>query len=175
MYMTHRHRSSSPASQKQPTTSSIRPLTPPKQPSSHGVAQASSPVRGSPWSTYIFSSPFSFRSYVTFPRLQALLRENADVLASSIVLEQGKTFNDAHGDVMRGLQVVESACGIAGNLLGDKLEVSKDMDTYTRRVPLGVCARCVNCCLSIVNSLTLSPEALHLSTSQRAPFIHPSG
>jgi len=36
--------------------------------------------------------------------------------------------------------VVETACGIAGNMLGDKLEVSKDMDTYTRRVPLGVCA-----------------------------------
>lgn len=44
---------------------------------------------------------------------------------------------------MRGLQVVETACGISGNLLGDKLEVSKDMDTYTRRVPLGVCARLV--------------------------------
>ncbi|KAG9047786.1 hypothetical protein FS837_001494 [Tulasnella sp. UAMH 9824] len=72
--------------------------------------------------------------------LQALLRENSDVLASSIVLEQGKTYNDAQGDVLRGLQVVETACGIAGNMTGDKLEVSKDMDTYTRRVPLGVCA-----------------------------------
>ncbi|KAG8897809.1 hypothetical protein FRB99_007912 [Tulasnella sp. 403] len=75
--------------------------------------------------------------------LQALLRANADAIASSIVLEQGKTFNDAHGDVLRGLQVVETACGIAGNLMGEKLEVSKDMDTYTRRVPLGVCARFV--------------------------------
>ena len=63
------------------------------------------------------------------------------MLASCIVLEQGKTFNDAHGDVLRGLQVVETACGIAANLMGDKLEVSRDMDTYTRRVPLGVCAR----------------------------------
>lgn len=76
-----------------------------------------------------------------FGRLQALLRENADALASSIVLEQGKTYNDAQGDVLRGLQVVETACGIAGNMTGDKLEVSKDMDTYSRRVPLGVCAR----------------------------------
>lgn len=77
-------------------------------------------------------------------RLQALIRENSEALATSIVLEQGKTIGDAHGDVLRGLQVVETACGIAGNMIGDKLEVSKDMDTYTRRVPLGVCARSVN-------------------------------
>lgn len=37
-----------------------------------------------------------------------------------------------------GLQVVESACGIPAMLMGDKLEVSKDMDTYTRLLPLGV-------------------------------------
>ncbi|OCB88304.1 Methylmalonate-semialdehyde dehydrogenase [Sanghuangporus baumii] len=72
--------------------------------------------------------------------LQHLLRENADALANSIVLEQGKTLADAHGDVLRGLQVVETACGITSTILGDKLEVSKDMDTETRRLPLGVCA-----------------------------------
>ena len=90
-------------------------------------------------------------------RLQNQIRRNADAIATSIVLEQGKTFagihfvcdqpelgltslTDAHGDVLRGLQVVESACGITSQLLGDKLEVSKDMDTVTRRLPLGVCA-----------------------------------
>jgi malonate-semialdehyde dehydrogenase (acetylating)/methylmalonate-semialdehyde dehydrogenase len=56
------------------------------------------------------------------------------------VLEQGKTFADAKGDVLRGLQVVETACGIPSLLLGDHLEVSKDMDTWTRRAPLGVTA-----------------------------------
>lgn len=61
-------------------------------------------------------------------------------IAKSIVLEQGKTFADAQGDVHRGLQVVESATAITSNLLGDKLEVTKDMDTYSRRLPLGVCA-----------------------------------
>jgi len=50
---------------------------------------------------------------------------------------------DAHGDVLRGLQVVETACGAATALLGEKIEVSKDMDTETRRLPLGVCARLV--------------------------------
>ncbi|KDQ16280.1 hypothetical protein BOTBODRAFT_30986 [Botryobasidium botryosum FD-172 SS1] len=71
---------------------------------------------------------------------QRLIRENSDAIASSIVLEQGKTFNDAHGDVLRGLQVIETACAASSTLLGDKLEVSKGMDTETRRVPLGVCA-----------------------------------
>ncbi|KAH7912593.1 Aldehyde/histidinol dehydrogenase [Hygrophoropsis aurantiaca] len=72
--------------------------------------------------------------------LQSLIRQNADALATSIVLEQGKTLADAHGDVLRGLQVVETAVGITSTLLGDKLEVSKDMDTEVRKIPLGVCA-----------------------------------
>ncbi|GAA6042937.1 hypothetical protein JCM8097_000005 [Rhodosporidiobolus ruineniae] len=73
-------------------------------------------------------------------KFQALIREHHDELARSIVLEQGKTFADAKGDVLRGLQVVEAACGVPSLLLGDKLEVSRDMDTYTRKAPLGVTA-----------------------------------
>lgn len=38
-------------------------------------------------------------------RLSALIREHHDDIARSIVLEQGKTFADAKGDVLRGLQV----------------------------------------------------------------------
>ncbi|KAJ4002462.1 methylmalonate-semialdehyde dehydrogenase [Lentinula boryana] len=72
--------------------------------------------------------------------LQHLLRKNADAIANSIVLEQGKTLPDAHGDLLRGLQVVEHAIGITSTLLGDKLEVSRDMDTEVRKIPLGVCA-----------------------------------
>ncbi|KAF8640830.1 hypothetical protein AX17_000479 [Amanita inopinata Kibby_2008] len=73
-------------------------------------------------------------------KLQQLLRENADAIANSIVLEQGKTVPDAHGDLYRGLQVVENAVAATTTLLGNKIEVSKDMDTYVRKVPLGVCA-----------------------------------
>ncbi|CCM05185.1 uncharacterized protein FIBRA_07394 [Fibroporia radiculosa] len=72
--------------------------------------------------------------------LQHLLRNNADAIANSIVLEQGKTLTDAHGDLLRGLQVAETTCNITSALLGDTIEVSKDMDTSTRRLPLGVCA-----------------------------------
>lgn len=73
-------------------------------------------------------------------RLQALIKEHQDDLAKSIVLEQGKTFSDAKGDVHRGLQVVEAACSLPHLLMGEKLEVSKDMDTETRRAPLGLTA-----------------------------------
>ncbi len=45
-------------------------------------------------------------------RLAGLVRENMDRLAASITLEQEKTLADAKGDVLRGLQVVETACGI---------------------------------------------------------------
>ena len=69
-----------------------------------------------------------------------LIRENWDRLAASITLEQGKTFADAKGDVLRGLQVAEAACGAPELLKGELLEVAKDMETRTYREPLGVVA-----------------------------------
>lgn len=69
-----------------------------------------------------------------------LIRENWDRLAASITLEQGKTFADARGDVLRGLQVAEAACGAPELLKGEVLEVAKDMETRTYREPLGVVA-----------------------------------
>ncbi|KAG9532901.1 putative methylmalonate-semialdehyde dehydrogenase, partial [Aureobasidium melanogenum] len=69
-----------------------------------------------------------------------LIREHWDRLASSITLEQGKTFADAKGDVLRGLQVAETACGITTQLTGEVLEVAKDMETRSYKEPLGVVA-----------------------------------
>lgn len=79
------------------------------------------------------------RQQVIF-KLTALIRENMDRLAANIVLEQGKTFADAKGDVLRGLQVVETACGITTQMPGEVLEVAKDMETRSYREPLGVVA-----------------------------------
>jgi malonate-semialdehyde dehydrogenase (acetylating)/methylmalonate-semialdehyde dehydrogenase len=74
-------------------------------------------------------------------KLQNLIRSNMDVLMKSITLEQGKTLPDAEGDVLRGLQVVEHACSVTSLQLGETLpSVSKDMDTISYRIPLGVCA-----------------------------------
>lgn len=70
----------------------------------------------------------------------ALIREHWDRLAANITLEQGKTFADAKGDVLRGLQVAETACGITTQITGEVLEVAKDMETRSYRLPLGVVA-----------------------------------
>ncbi|PLB40053.1 CoA-acylating methylmalonate-semialdehyde dehydrogenase [Aspergillus candidus] len=70
----------------------------------------------------------------------SLIRAHWDRLAASITLEQGKTFADAKGDVLRGLQVAETACGITTQLTGEVLEVAKDMETRSYREPLGVVA-----------------------------------
>ncbi|KAJ3047593.1 Methylmalonate-semialdehyde dehydrogenase [acylating] mitochondrial [Rhizophlyctis rosea] len=72
--------------------------------------------------------------------MQFLIRDNMDKIAHAITTEQGKTFADAKGDVLRGLQVVEAACGIPSLLMGETLPVTTDMDTFTIREPLGVVA-----------------------------------
>lgn len=73
-------------------------------------------------------------------RFVQLIRENFDRLAASCTIEQGKTLADAHGEVLRGLQVVEAAIGTPELLKGKLLEVSKDMETRTYKEPLGVVA-----------------------------------
>ncbi|KAG6040237.1 hypothetical protein E4U41_001173 [Claviceps citrina] len=73
-------------------------------------------------------------------RFVHLIKENWDRLAVSITLEQGKTFADAKGDVLRGLQVAEAAVAAPELLKGEVLEVAKDMETRTYREPLGVTA-----------------------------------
>lgn len=70
----------------------------------------------------------------------ALIREHWDRMAASITLEQGKTFADAKGDVLRGLQVAETSCAAATQLTGEVLEVAKDMETRSYREPIGVTA-----------------------------------
>lgn len=75
-------------------------------------------------------------------KLQALIRQHEDELAKAVTLEQGKTLADAKGDVFRGLEVVEYACGLAPSLMGSHLEnvASGGIDCYSVRQPLGVVA-----------------------------------
>ncbi|MFQ6630138.1 hypothetical protein Gotur_007262, partial [Gossypium turneri] len=64
-----------------------------------------------------------------------------DKLAKNITTEQGKTLKDAHGDVFRGLEVVEHSCGMATLQMGEYVpNVASGIDTYSVREPLGVCA-----------------------------------
>ncbi|KAK6478907.1 methylmalonate-semialdehyde dehydrogenase [Huso huso] len=76
-----------------------------------------------------------------FLRYQQLIKDNLKEIAKIITREQGKTLADAEGDVFRGLQVVEHTCSITSLMLGETLpSITKDMDSYTYRLPLGVCA-----------------------------------
>jgi malonate-semialdehyde dehydrogenase (acetylating)/methylmalonate-semialdehyde dehydrogenase len=70
-----------------------------------------------------------------------LLNENVDELARIVSSEHGKVLEDAKGEVLRGLEVVEFACGIPHLLKGEYSDqVSTTVDAYSFRQPLGVCA-----------------------------------
>ncbi len=71
----------------------------------------------------------------------ALLNRHRDELAAMITSEHGKVFSDAQGEVSRGIDIVEFACGIPQLLKGDFTEqVSTGIDNWTMRQPLGVVA-----------------------------------
>jgi malonate-semialdehyde dehydrogenase (acetylating) / methylmalonate-semialdehyde dehydrogenase len=68
------------------------------------------------------------------------MERNMDALAMAITSEHGKTFDDAKGEVQRGLEVVEFACGIPHLLKGEYTEqVGSGIDAWSTRQPLGVC------------------------------------
>lgn len=74
-------------------------------------------------------------------RYQALLKEHHDEIAEILAAETGKTFDDAKGDVWRGIEVVEHAANIPSLLMGETVEnVARGIDTYSFTQPLGVCA-----------------------------------
>jgi len=80
------------------------------------------------------------RARVMFKFLE-LLNLHKDTLAHMITAEHGKVFTDAQGEVTRGIDIVEFACGIPQLLKGDYTEqVSTGIDNWTLRQPLGVVA-----------------------------------
>ena len=74
-------------------------------------------------------------------KYQELLKAHHDELAEILSKETGKTFEDAKGDVWRGIEVVEHAANIPSLLMGETVEnVANGIDTYSITQPLGVCA-----------------------------------
>jgi malonate-semialdehyde dehydrogenase (acetylating)/methylmalonate-semialdehyde dehydrogenase len=70
-----------------------------------------------------------------------LMNKHRDELAAIITAEHGKVFSDAQGEVSRGIDVIEFACGIPQLLKGDFTEqVSTGIDNWTTRQALGVVA-----------------------------------
>ena len=80
------------------------------------------------------------RSRILF-KFKELLEANQLAIAEAISREHGKLVSDAAGEVQRGLEVVEFACGIPQLLKGEYTEqVARGVDSYSLRQPLGVVA-----------------------------------
>jgi len=80
------------------------------------------------------------RARVMF-KFKEIIKKNFEELTKIIVSEHGKVFDDAKGEITRGLEVVEFACGIPQLLKGEFTEnVGTDVDSWSLRQPLGVCA-----------------------------------
>jgi malonate-semialdehyde dehydrogenase (acetylating)/methylmalonate-semialdehyde dehydrogenase len=72
---------------------------------------------------------------------KSLVEKNMDELAHLLSFEHGKVIADSKGDIQRGLEVIEFACGIPHVLKGEYTEgAGPGIDVYSMRQPLGVCS-----------------------------------
>jgi malonate-semialdehyde dehydrogenase (acetylating) / methylmalonate-semialdehyde dehydrogenase len=86
------------------------------------------------------ATSLSRRTAVLFG-FRELLHAHRDELAEIVTREHGKVLSDAAGEVQRGLEVVEFACGLGQLLKGEmSAQVSSGVDCYSLRQPLGVVA-----------------------------------
>lgn len=98
------------------------------------VANAKAALPG--WS----NTPAAKRAQVMF-KFRELLHKNIDEIATLISSQHGKTFDDAKGEIARGVEVVEFACGIPHALKGEySAQVAGNVDSYSMRQPVGVVA-----------------------------------
>jgi malonate-semialdehyde dehydrogenase (acetylating) / methylmalonate-semialdehyde dehydrogenase len=100
------------------------------------------------------------RARVIFKFLE-LLNRHRDDLARAITAEHGKVFTDAQGEVTRGIDIVEFACGIPQLLKGDYTDqVSTGIDNWTMRQPLGVVAGVTPFNFPVMVSMWMYPVAI---------------
>src|SRR5262245_5971356 len=111
-------------------------------------------------------------------RFRELVAEHADELARVISSEHGKVLADAKGEVIRGQEVVEYACGVAQLLKGEYSDqVSTDIDAFSFRQPLGVCAGITPFNFPIMVPMWIHPMAIAtgntfvLKPSERDPSV----
>ena len=100
------------------------------------------------------------RSKILF-RFQQLLTEHTDELARIITSEHGKVLSDAAGEISRGIEVVEYACGISQSLKGEYSDqVSTGIDVFSFRQPLGVVAGITPFNFPVMVPLWMAPVAI---------------
>jgi malonate-semialdehyde dehydrogenase (acetylating)/methylmalonate-semialdehyde dehydrogenase len=86
-----------------------------------------------------WETPPTERARVMF-RFKQLLEENFEEIVRCNTREHGKTLVESRGDVRRGIEMVEFACGIPSLLMGESIEnIARGIDCDTIRQPLGVC------------------------------------
>jgi malonate-semialdehyde dehydrogenase (acetylating)/methylmalonate-semialdehyde dehydrogenase len=117
------------------------------------------------------------RSRIMFA-FRELIVQHTDELARIIAAEHGKTVEDAKGEVVRGMEVVEFACGIAELTKGEfSDQVSTDIDLHSFRQPLGVCAGITPFNFPIMVPMWMHPVAIAtgntfvLKPSERDPSV----
>ena len=111
-----------------------------------------------------------------------LVVENEIEIASRLTEEHGKVSDDAKGEVARGIENIEFACGFADSLKGSYSEhASTGVDVYTVRQPLGVCAGITPFNFPAMVPLWMIPNAVAcgntfiLKPSERDPSGFPPG
>ncbi|MFT9015498.1 MAG: CoA-acylating methylmalonate-semialdehyde dehydrogenase [Acetobacter sp.] len=106
------------------------------------------------------STPALTRARILF-RVRDLLETRADELAAAITAEHGKIHSDARGEITRGLEVVEFATAAPEILKGDYTEqVSRGIDAYTVRQPLGIVAGITPFNFPVMVPLWMAPMAI---------------
>jgi len=122
------------------------------------------------------STPLLDRVALLF-RFKGLLEAHADELAELIVRENGKLLAEARGDVRRGIDVVDFACGLPSQLQGYALsDISSNVDCQVHREALGVMAGVPPCNFPAMIPLWLMPVAVGcgnafiLKPAEKAPL-----
>jgi malonate-semialdehyde dehydrogenase (acetylating)/methylmalonate-semialdehyde dehydrogenase len=111
------------------------------------------------WPAWAATPPLR-RARVLF-RLKELLERDRKKLSAAITAEHGKVLSDAEGEVVRGLEVVEFACGIPHLLKGEFTEaVGTGIDAWSIRQPLGVVAGITPFNFPLMVPLWMIPVAL---------------
>lgn len=123
-------------------------------------------------------TPAPERARVLF-RLKALLEANHEELAQTLTREHGKVVAETRGEVQRGIENVEHACGIPSLMMGESLEdIAVGIDCVTYRQPLGVFAAITPYNFPVMIPLWFWPYAVAtgntfvLKPSEQDPLTH---
>lgn len=124
-----------------------------------------------------------------FYKFRSLMEENIEELSHIVRLENGKTYDEARAEVLKGIELTEFACSLPQLLNDEVLEVSKGVECRTTHLPVGVVASItpfnfpfmvpmwtVPNALALGNCMILKPsEQVPLSAQRIAELLHQAG